>query len=201
MVKLRLPHSIQVHLSFHVSHLKPVSSSPLVPPSRLPPPAWIIAGSPAYSIRHLLDVHHCGRGLQYLVDWEGFASEEHAWVLHTFIVDASLVWNFLHCHPGKFGSPSGSRRERWVLLWSMRLRCCMWLWWACLSIFLATRIFTCTLSVISGNIYTCLAFQLLSDCWFTQWNSDLSVAACLPACLPFKLVTIIYSSPACFPTR
>eukprot|EP00064_Thunnus_orientalis_P021369 superscaffoldBa00006435_g21530 len=57
-------------IALHVSQLKPVSSSPLCPPPEPPPPVPIIDGHPAFSVFRLLDVCRCGRGFQYLVDWE-----------------------------------------------------------------------------------------------------------------------------------
>lgn len=45
-VKLSLPSSMQIHPVFHVSHIKPVSSSPLQPPSTPPPAPLIIDSTP-----------------------------------------------------------------------------------------------------------------------------------------------------------
>ncbi|XP_072918431.1 uncharacterized protein [Hemitrygon akajei] len=67
-VQLKLPKSMHIHPTVHVSQLKPVSVSPLCPPTETPPPARIIDDHPAYTVQRLLDVRRRGRGLQYLVD-------------------------------------------------------------------------------------------------------------------------------------
>uniref|UniRef100_A0A3B3WPB4 Gypsy retrotransposon integrase-like protein 1 n=1 Tax=Poecilia mexicana TaxID=48701 RepID=A0A3B3WPB4_9TELE len=109
-VRLKLPSHLRVHPVFHVSQIKPYISSPLCPPSEPPPPARVIDGHPAYSVRRIVDVRPRGRGRQYLVDWEGYGPEERSWVPRSFILDRSLITSFERSAASSSGRPPGGVR-------------------------------------------------------------------------------------------
>ncbi|KAK1799902.1 hypothetical protein P4O66_006422 [Electrophorus voltai] len=87
--------------AFHVSALKPMKEGSLTkeeaPSVDRPPPLEMEEGQ-VYRVRTLLDSQRRGRGLQYLVDWEGYGPEERSWVSASQILDPDLVTSFHRLH-------------------------------------------------------------------------------------------------------
>ena len=79
-IRLRLPRSLRVQPTFHVSQVKPTKVSPMVPQQKPPPPLEADDGGLLYRVRKLLAVRNRGQGKQFLVDWEGYGPEERQWV-------------------------------------------------------------------------------------------------------------------------
>ncbi|KAJ8333220.1 hypothetical protein SKAU_G00421160 [Synaphobranchus kaupii] len=109
-VKLSLPASLKVYPVFHVSQIKPVSSSPLSTPTIPPPPVRVIDDAPAYTVNRVIDIRRKGRGFQYLVDWEGYGPEERSWLHKSLILDHSLIQDFHRLFPNKTRPPASSNR-------------------------------------------------------------------------------------------
>lgn len=108
---LKLPRSLRVHPTFHVSKIKPVHNSPLIPVTPPSPPPQMVDGGPVYAVRRLIRCRRRGRGLQDLVDWEGYGPEERSWVPH-HIMDPNLVGNFHRQHPDQLANESAHRGTR-----------------------------------------------------------------------------------------
>ncbi|XP_061668967.1 uncharacterized protein LOC133496901 [Syngnathoides biaculeatus] len=108
-VSLRLPRSMRVHPTFHVSRLCPDRPSSLAPLAKTPRHPHMVDGGPVYTVHRLLSSRRRGRGFQYLVDWEGYGPGEPSWIPSHFIVDLSLIEDFHAAHRDAPG-PSGAGR-------------------------------------------------------------------------------------------
>jgi len=105
---------MRIHPTFHVSRIKLFHESPLAPAVPSPPPPSLIDGSPAFTVRRLIRSRRRGRGLQYLVDWEGYGPEERSWVPARHNFGPDLIAGFHHHHPdqpSRSVAPPGGPRQ------------------------------------------------------------------------------------------
>ena len=111
-VKLSLPPSMRVHPVFHVSQIKPATSSPHTAPEPAPPPPQVLDdGDLAWEINEVLDVRRYGRGFQYLVDWVGYRPEDRSWVPRSYFADDTALRDFYAANPSALGRPPGVGRK------------------------------------------------------------------------------------------
>ncbi len=104
-VSVSLPSNYRISPTFHVSLLKPAGcprgerdQEEAVNESS---PPINMDGEEAYQVQEILDSRRRGRLLQYLIDWEGYGSEEKSWVNAQDILDPSLTAEFHRDHPHK----------------------------------------------------------------------------------------------------
>uniref|UniRef100_A0A3Q3FLP0 Opsin 4xa n=1 Tax=Kryptolebias marmoratus TaxID=37003 RepID=A0A3Q3FLP0_KRYMA len=84
---------MRIHPTFHVSRVKPYTSPRLEPASRPLPPTRFLDGDPIYTVRRILRSKRRGRGVHYLVDWEGYGPEERTWIPGRFVLDNSMCFS------------------------------------------------------------------------------------------------------------
>lgn len=80
----------------HVSCLNPAIPGPLADTLTLTSPSapLTLDRQPAYTIHNILNSHHRMGTVEYLVEWEGYGSEECSWVPSRDILDPLLIQNF-----------------------------------------------------------------------------------------------------------
>ena len=74
--KLDLPHTMKIHLVFHVSLLKKYINNG---EQSAPPPPVIIDNEEEYEVEHVLDKRTIRNKVQYLIKWKGYPLHESTW--------------------------------------------------------------------------------------------------------------------------
>ncbi|XP_073435227.1 uncharacterized protein [Dendrobates tinctorius] len=105
--RLQLPRSMRIHPVFHVSLLK--AATPNSFPGRSSPPAPVlIDGQEEFVVERILDSRLRRDGVQYLVQWQGYSSEDNSWEPASNLHAPRLLRQFHQRYPGKPGlGPSG----------------------------------------------------------------------------------------------
>ena len=109
--RLRLPATLQVHPVFHVSLLRAYHASG-EHRRTLPPDPILVARAPEHVVAQVLRYRHRGRGLQYLVEWEGYDVADATWEPEHHLENAPTkvaeYWDRLGtCHAGWLSAPRG----------------------------------------------------------------------------------------------
>lgn len=77
---LKLPDKYSIHPTFHVSLLQSyVGPSPLNRPAEAPPPPEVHEDGLHYEVERILAHRRTRRGVEYLIKWKGYPSEENTW--------------------------------------------------------------------------------------------------------------------------
>ena len=96
--KLKLPPGMSdVHPVFHETLLKPFNTDIIPGRTQEPPsPIEIIEGGNRYEVEEILNSRKKGKGVQYLVKWKGYGSNENTWEPSRNIDDSTQALHVFH---------------------------------------------------------------------------------------------------------
>lgn len=102
---LTLPAQYHVHPAFYVSLLKPFFPSALGPvESEVPLSPEIIEEPTIYRVQEILDSRRRGGWLEYLINWEGYGTEDRSWVPRDDVLEPFLLAEYHHSHLNRPGA-------------------------------------------------------------------------------------------------
>ena len=114
-----------------------------------------------FTVNRLMGWRHLGRGLQYLVEWEGYGPEERSWTPARFILDKDLIKDFHKNHPvppiktprgASWGGGGGTVNDSV----SVYLFLFIWYSWVCFATFWWI---SCILSSFDYRMYVYMWFE------------------------------------------
>ena len=108
---LRLPDTLRIFPTFHVSLLKPYkrNDGSLFPGREHPQPGPIVNedGQEVWTVEKIVDKKKWGRGYRYLVRWEGYGQEADSWLPASEVEDLAAFDQWL-----KINDPERYAREQ-----------------------------------------------------------------------------------------
>ena len=100
-VKLRLPHSMHIHLVVNVSRVKPYRDRLPGQPVSAPGPSVVMEDcEEEYEVEYVVDSQYKGKCLEYLIHWKGWSDTDRTWEPVSNLGNAeAAVHNFHASHP------------------------------------------------------------------------------------------------------
>ena len=107
--RLKLPASLKVHPTFHVSRLRRFTPDSIPDRTSAPPRPVIGNGREEEEVEEVLNSRLYRRKLQYLVKWKGWSRENNTWEPAEHLENAPrLVSDFHRAHPSAPAPPAAT---------------------------------------------------------------------------------------------
>lgn len=99
--ELRLPPSMHIHPTFHVSLLEKVTINQFSDRQHSEPPPILVEGQEEFQVQEILNSRITRNRLFYLIDWLGYPPSERSWTDSDEVHAPDLVRNFHEKYPEK----------------------------------------------------------------------------------------------------
>ena len=114
--QLKLPATMRIHPTFHVSLLDPYRESLIPDRVQRPPPPARIGAHEYFEVEAILDSKLIRRRLFYLIKWQGYPDSENSWESATNVSAPDLIRQFHEAYPTKPGKPLPRRRVHFIAI-------------------------------------------------------------------------------------